>query len=139
DTVTVYCDGACRGNDKSGAIAGAGIWCGHSPCMHPQTMNVETPFTVIEADSKYLISCMVTWLNGFMRSKRKPFENGPIICYLAELHERTHRFGRKAALDYVPEHTVVEGNEEAHLYATEGAYLAEVEEPDWVALRSELD
>lgn len=166
NAVTVYCDGACRGNGKVGAIAGVGVWWSHGDIrnisercpgrqsnnraelialvrVHEQTMNVTTPLT-IKTDSKYSINCMETWLrtwqlNGFMGSKGKPIENEPIIRYLAKLRERVRRLGRKVALDYVPGHTGIEGNEQADRYATEGTYLAEVEDPDWIALRKEVE
>ncbi|KAK0472271.1 ribonuclease H-like domain-containing protein [Armillaria novae-zelandiae] len=166
NAVTIFCDGACRGNGKVGAIAGVGVWWGHGDIrnisercpgrqsnnraelialvrVHEQTMDMTTPFT-IKTDSKYSINCMETWLrswqlNGFMGSKGKSIENEPIIRYLAKLRERVRRLGRKVALDYVPGHTGIEGNEEADRCATEGTYLAEVEEPDWVALRKEME
>ncbi|KAK0193143.1 ribonuclease H-like domain-containing protein [Armillaria mellea] len=166
NAATVYCDGACRGNGKVGAIAGVGVWWSHGDIrnisercpgrqsnnraelialvrVHEQTMDVTTPLT-IKTDSKYSINCMETWfrtwqLNGFMGSKGKPVENEPIIRYLAKLRERVRRLGRKIALDYVPGHTGIEGNEEADRCATGGTYLADAEEPDWVALRKELE
>ncbi|KAK0490141.1 ribonuclease H-like domain-containing protein [Armillaria luteobubalina] len=164
--MTIFCDGACRGNGKAGAIAGVGVWWGHGDIrnisercpgrqsnnraelialvlVHEQTMDMTTPLT-IKTDSKYSINCMETWLrgwqlNGFMGSKGKPIENEPIIRYLAKLRERVRCLGRKVALDYVPGHTGIEGNEEADRCATEGTYFAEVEEPDWVALRKEVE
>ncbi|KAG7441823.1 uncharacterized protein BT62DRAFT_923048 [Guyanagaster necrorhizus] len=156
-----------QGNGKIGAIAGVGVWWSHGDSrnisercpgrqsnnraelialvrVHEQTMNMATPLT-IKTDSKYSINCLETWLpawqvNGFVGSHRKkPIENAPIIRYLAKLRERVQRLGRKVALEYVPGHTGVEGNEEADRCATEGTYLADVDEPDWVSLRTELD
>ncbi|KAK0203315.1 ribonuclease H-like domain-containing protein [Desarmillaria ectypa] len=166
NAATVYCDGACRRNGNAGAIAGVGVWWSHGDSrnisercpgrqsnnraelialvrVHEQTMDVTTPLT-IKTDSKYSIHCMETWLrtwqlNGFMGSKHRRIENEGIIRYLAKLRERARRLGRRVALDYVPGHTGVEGNEEADRHATEGTYLPEVEEPDWVGLRKELD
>ncbi|PBL00391.1 ribonuclease H-like protein [Armillaria gallica] len=156
--ITVFSDGACKGNGKTGAVAGVGVWWGHNDprnlaerCPGKQTNNraeliaivrvleqsqTETNPLRIKTDSKYSINCVTQWLqkwvvNDFQTAKGTPVENAPLIKYLARLLERSDRLGRKISLEYVQGHVGIEGNEAADRQANIGATLPEVPERNW--------
>ncbi|KAK0500693.1 ribonuclease H-like domain-containing protein [Armillaria luteobubalina] len=161
--ITVFSDGACKGNGKTGAVAGVGVWWGHAVlqrrnlaerCPGKQTNNraeliaivrvleqsqTETNPLRIKTDSKYSINCVTQWLqkwavNDFQTAKGTMVENAPLIKYLARLLERSDRLGRKISLEYVKGHVGIEGNEAADRQANIGATLPEVPERDWESL-----
>ncbi|KAK0466325.1 ribonuclease H-like domain-containing protein [Desarmillaria tabescens] len=163
--ITVFSDGACKGNGKTGAVAGVGVWWGHNDprnlaerCPGKQTNNraeliaivrvleqsqTETNPLRIKTDSRYSINCVTQWLqkwvvNDFMTAKGTPVENAPLIRYLARLLERSDRLGRKINLEYVQGHMGIEGNEAADRQANIGATLPEVPERNWENLEKVL-
>lgn len=163
--ITVFSDGACKGNGKFGAVAGVGVWWGHDDprnlaerCPGKQTNNraeliaivrvleqsqAETNPLRIKTDSKYSINCVTQWLqrwavNDFKTSKGTSVENAVLIKYLARLLERSDRLGRKISLEYVQGHVGIEGNEAADRQANIGATLPEVPERDWENLEKVL-
>ncbi|KAF9008192.1 hypothetical protein BDZ89DRAFT_1025233 [Hymenopellis radicata] len=164
--VTVFSDGACKGNGKVGSVAGVGVWWGHDDprnlaerCPGKQTNNRaeligivrvleqckdKTHAVRVKTDSKYSMKCVTEWLpkwqlNGFRTSNGSPVENASLIRYLAKLLERSTIFGRKVKLEYVKGHAGIEGNEMADLMANRGATLPVEEERDWEMLAKIVD
>jgi len=161
----VYTDGACSGNGRSGSTAGIGVWWGPNDarnlserCPGLQTNNraeliaiiralETTPINsvplVIKSDSEYAIKCYTDWLptwryNNFITSQGTPVKNVKLIMYMDALFSMRRRSGQEVRLEHVRGHAGEVGNEGADALAVHGAKLAEIDEPDWDALRLQL-
>ncbi|KAI0289770.1 ribonuclease H-like domain-containing protein [Russula brevipes] len=162
----VYTDGACSGNGQPGSVAGIGVWWGPNDprnlcerCPGRQTNNraeliaiiralETTPITsvplVIKSDSEYAIKCFSVWLpgwrrNNFTTSSGMPVKNVKLIMYMSVLFSTRERSGQQVRLQHVRGHAGEVGNEGADTLAVRGAKLKDVEEPDWDALRLEVE
>ncbi|KAI0073219.1 ribonuclease H-like protein, partial [Panus rudis PR-1116 ss-1] len=165
----VYCDGACKGNGKPGSIAGIGVWWGPDDprniaerCPGSQTNNraeliaivrvlqttplSKTPLQIL-TDSQYSMKCGIgikEWLqkwkrNGYKNSKGEPVSNRAIIEYIDALLNERGALGQRVEFEYVPGHSGYEGNEGADYLANCGSQMESIEEPDWDALREEVE
>ncbi|KAI5120448.1 hypothetical protein M0805_008495 [Coniferiporia weirii] len=162
----VYSDGACKGNGKTGSVAGIGVWWGHDDprnlaerCPGSQTNNraeliaiarvlestpsSETPL-MIKTDSTYSIKCLTEWLPGWERrgwktSGGKPVLNIGIIRYIVALLELRYTFGQRVRFVYVKGHAGIEGNEGADGLANIGVRFPEVPEQDWETKRRYIE
>ncbi|KAF8640496.1 hypothetical protein AX17_000158 [Amanita inopinata Kibby_2008] len=161
----VYSDGACKGNGKSGSLAGIGVWWGPNDsrniserCPGEQTNNraellaisrvlETTPMTktplLIKTDSQYSINCFKSWLrawekNNFRTAQGQPVKNLGIILYISALLDARACFGQRLRLQYVKGHAGITGNEGADALATHGALLPQVADKNWDALRDKV-
>ncbi|KAH9957145.1 ribonuclease H-like domain-containing protein [Russula dissimulans] len=162
----VYTDGACSGNGQSGSIAGIGVWWGPNDarnfserCPGRQTNNraeliaiiralETTPINsvplVIKSDSEYAIKCFTDWLptwrrSNFITSQGTPVKNVKLIMYMDALFAVRERSGQDVRLKHVRGHAGEVGNEGADALAVHGVKLPEIDEPDWDALRLQLE
>ncbi|KAI0360796.1 ribonuclease H-like protein [Trametes cingulata] len=155
----VYSDGACRGNGRTGAVAGIGVWWGKDDtrnicerCPGDQTNNraeliaiirvLETAPSdkrtlVIKTDSQYSIGCLQTWLPGWKRSgwrkaSGQPVLNASLVKYADALLEERREFV-KQPVEFVKVlgHSGEEGNEGADRLANLGATMPPVPDRDW--------
>ncbi|KAI8986838.1 ribonuclease H-like domain-containing protein [Trametes punicea] len=155
----VYCDGACRGNGRSGSVAGVGVWWGQDDprnicerCPGSQTNNRaeliaiiriletapmdERPL-VIKTDSRYSISCLTSWLpawkrNGWRNNKGDPVANTSLIKYAdIMLEERRDYAQQPVEFVKVLGHSGEEGNEAADRLANLGATMPATPDRDW--------
>ncbi|RDB29135.1 Ribonuclease H [Hypsizygus marmoreus] len=161
----VYCDGACKGNGKTGSIAGVGVWWGEGDprniaerCPGDQTNNraeliaiiriLETTPTskkplLIKSDSQYSINCFKLWLPNWVRNNFRTASGGPvknvgIIRYLSALLDARALRGQKIRLQYVKGHSGERGNDGADAQANLGALLPPVPERDWEQAENDL-
>jgi ribonuclease HI len=147
DSITIYCDGACSGNQSAKNVGGWGAvlnYRGHVKELHGGVRNTSNqrmeltacikaleaikakkPITIF-SDSAYLVNCIhQRWYerwqrNGWKNAKKQPVENKDLWMRLLELlndHEVTFH--------KVEGHAGVELNERADALARRGA--AEVE------------
>ncbi|GJE89031.1 ribonuclease H1-like protein [Phanerochaete sordida] len=157
----VYCDGACRGNGKTAAVAGVGVWWGPGDprniaerCPGDQTNNraeliaivriLETvPRTtdplLIRTDSSYSIRCLKEWLKnwrarGYKTSDGKPVKNLGVILYADALLQERKLNGQRVHFEYVKGHAGDAGNEAADYQANLGCERPIEPERDWTAL-----
>ncbi|KAF9056015.1 ribonuclease H-like domain-containing protein [Panaeolus papilionaceus] len=163
--LVVYTDGACKGNGKSGSVAGIGVWWGPNDprniaerCPGDQTNNraeliailrmlEETPISstplLVKSDSQYSINCLTNWIfkwqsNGFRLGDGSPIKNAGIIKSIwAQLGIR-EASGQKFRFKYVKGHSGHYGNDGADDMANRGAMLPAVEERDWDREEQEL-
>lgn len=159
----VYCDGACRGNGKPGAVAGVGVWWGPGDvrniaerCPGDQTNNraeliaivriletvppSKTPL-LIRTDSSYSIKCFKDYLpnwktRGFKTSSGGAVKNLGIIMYIDALLQERMANEQKVHFEYVKGHSGDVGNEGADHQANVGCELPLVPDRDWATLEA---
>ena len=141
--ITIYCDGACSGNQSSKNLGGWGAvlkyndrvkeMCGGERNTSNQRMELTACIRALESikathipldiysDSAYLVNCMrerwyVKWRkNGWKNAKKQPVENRDLWEHLLGLLERhTVRFHKVAG------HAGVAMNEKADRLAQQG-------------------
>jgi ribonuclease HI len=143
DSITIYCDGACSGNQSAKNVGGWGAilnYRGHVKELHGgerntsnqrmeltacikalEAIKVKKPITIF-SDSAYLVNCIhQRWYerwqrNGWKNAKKQPVENKDLWMRLLELlndHEVTFH--------KVEGHAGVELNERADALARRGA------------------
>ncbi|KAK1226445.1 hypothetical protein PQX77_010529 [Marasmius sp. AFHP31] len=163
--LVVYTDGSCRGNGKSGSVAGIGVWWGNGDdrnlaerCPGDQTNNraelvaiarllESAPLDskrrlIIKTDSQYSINCLTSWLHDWRKRNWKTASGGPVknvavIKYISTLLEYRILQGQKVDMKYVEGHAGIEGNEGADRLANFGASLSPLEERDWLIAEEE--
>ncbi|KAM6498561.1 Ribonuclease H-like domain containing protein [Amanita muscaria] len=165
DQDVVYCDGACKGNGKAGAVAGIGVWWDHDDprniserCPGDQTNNcaelvaivriLETAPTsavplVIKSDSVYSCNALQSWLpmwekNGYRTAGGQPVKNIDLIRYTKALLDARKEAGQNVKLEHVRGHMGITGNEGADVLAVQGASMPALEDRNWKALERDV-
>jgi ribonuclease HI len=146
--LTIYTDGASRGNGQVGAVAGVGIWFGDN---HPQNEGNPLPGdrqtnqraelaaicraleiapidrnTVIYSDSHYSIQCVTEWYkkwetNQWKNSAGKDVENKDLIKPIRQQIEYRTMAGAITEFVWIKGHAGIAGNVGADKLATEAA------------------
>lgn len=149
NTIEIFTDGSSRGNGKTGAVAGFGVYFGPEDSRNiagrlagPRQTNQRAELTaiiralesvdsaskvVIKTDSQYSIDCFTKWhqawvRNGWKNSQQKDVENKDLIQRGLDL--LGSRQG-STQLIKVKAHIGIQGNEMADRLANEGALKPE--------------
>jgi len=126
-----------------------------------ETTPINSVPLVIKSDSEYAIKCIffsrivatlflteylgfTDWLptwrrNNFTTSQGTPVKNVKLIMYMDALFSTRGRSGQEVRLEHVRGHAGEVGNEGADALAVHGAKLPDIDEPDWDALRLQLE
>ncbi|KAL4254703.1 Ribonuclease H, partial [Abortiporus biennis] len=161
----VYSDGACKGNGKTGSVAGIGVWWSDQDprnikerCPGAQTNNraeliaiarvLETAPKItkpllIKTDSQYSMNCFKQWIHNWKNknwknSKGEAVKNAELIRYIDALLGERAMGRQKVEMEYVQGHVGIPGNEGADGLANEGCLYPEEPDRDWVALEAEV-
>jgi ribonuclease HI len=136
--VTIYTDGACKGNPGPGGWGALLVWSGHEKELfggEPHTTNNRMELTAviraleslrracdvaIYTDSQYVKNGIQSWIhtwkrNGWKTADRKPVKNAELW---RELDELAHR--HRIAWHWVKGHSDHPGNERADALANRG-------------------
>ena len=140
NTLTIYCDGACKGNPGK-AGSGLALYNGSSKptLLYGQytangTNNTaelhalykalllakDVPNTKIYSDSKYSIDCITTWAYGW-KAKGWKKKGGEIknLELIKEAHELYESIKSSVTVQHVKAHSGIEGNELADRMAVQ--------------------
>ncbi|KAG5649726.1 hypothetical protein H0H81_002364, partial [Sphagnurus paluster] len=120
----VYTDGACKGNGRSGSVAGVGVWWGEND---PRSFH-----------GNLALDCFNRWLpkwskNNFRTAQGNPVKNLGVIQYLDTLLQVRRQFGQSVSLQYVKGHSNDTGNDGADAQANLGALLPVTPDRDWAS------
>lgn len=151
DRCVVYTDGSSRGNGKSSAQAGVGVFYGDNdprnvsrPLSGPSQTNQRAELSAIsdalsraltdrpeelhiKTDSEYAINCNTTWgnkweANGYTTANNSQVVNSDLIKESRGLIKKLEESGTKVTFEHVKAHTDVYGNNKADELANQGAF-----------------
>ncbi|XP_045150212.1 ribonuclease H1-like [Echinops telfairi] len=141
---TVYVDGSCSNNGRSGAQAGSGVywgpdhpmnvservygrqtnqtaelWAAHKAIEQARTQNIDK--LIIKTDSKFVIKGATEWVDKWKQNGWKTASGGDVVN--RSDFEKIDQASQGMAIqwEYVPGHRGIKGNEEANRLAVEGA------------------
>jgi len=150
--VTVFTDGACTNNGRTGAKAGIGVWWGaHLRDINlsqavvggrhtnntaeiqavtmalGQAQGMKIKKLNLHTDSEFVINCMTKWIQNWKRNnwrtaKKEPVKNKEDLVALDTILQES---GVKVKWTHVRGHRGVHGNEQADRLANAGAALAQ--------------